>query len=151
MLTLCPAVLGIRPRYLKTPWATPCLVVNNFMYNCHSNRGNRGYWRYIAHKIPKFVQQILIEFVFFDLIYRCHNYSKKKQEDRCRARCVLVNGCVKALTGGPHNHPPHTDKIDKIEKRQTNVTNTLEYWSFENLSDVELEDDIMTSLESKYE
>lgn len=62
------------------------------MYNCHSTRGSRGYWR-------------------------CHNYSKRLVEQRCRARCVIVNGCVKSLTGGQHNHPPHTEKINKITRR----------------------------------
>lgn len=62
------------------------------MYNCHSKRGNRGYWR-------------------------CHNYSKKQADQRCRARCVVFNGVLKSLTGGPHNHLPHTEKIEKITKR----------------------------------
>lgn len=81
----------------------------------------------------------------FFTFHRCHNYSKKKVEDRCRARCVLVNGIVKSLTGGPHNHPPHTDKIDKIQKRSEPIESTLyEYWNLENLSDVEIgEDDIV--------
>lgn len=63
-------------------------------------------------------------------------------EERCRARCVLVNGCVKALTGGSHNHPPHTEKIDKIQKRSEPIENVMhtEYWSLENLSDVEIGD-----------
>lgn len=86
----------------------------------------------------------MINAILFSLIHRCHNYSKKKVEERCRARCVLVNGVVKSLTGGPHNHMPHTDKIEKIEKRQTNpIDSTLEYWAFENLSDVEIEEDII--------
>lgn len=62
------------------------------MYNCHSKRGDRGYWR-------------------------CHNYSKRLVEQRCRARCVIVDGEVQSLTGGQHNHPPHTDKINKISQR----------------------------------
>lgn len=72
--------------------------------------------------------------------HRCHNYSKKKVEERCRARCVLVNGLVKSLTGGPHNHPPHTEKIEKIQKRSEPTENIIhtEYWSLENLSDVEI-------------
>lgn len=78
--------------FIKTPWATACLVFNGFMYNCHSIRGNRGYWR-------------------------CHNYSKKQADQRCRARCVLLDGILKSVTGGLHNHPPHTDKIEKILKR----------------------------------
>lgn len=72
---------------------------------------------------------------------RCHNYSKKKVEERCRARCVLVDGLVKSLTGGAHNHPPHTDKINKIQKRTEPDENNVEYWSFENLSDVDMGDD----------
>lgn len=62
------------------------------MYNCHSKRGNRGYWR-------------------------CHNYSKKQAEQRCRARCVIVNNSVQSMTGGPHNHQPHKEKIDKFMRR----------------------------------
>lgn len=88
------------------------------MYNCHSNRGNRGYWR-------------------------CHNYSKKRPDERCRARCVLVDGIVKQLTGGPHNHMPHTEKIEKILKRSDTYENQqpttkVEYWPMETLSDVEI-------------
>lgn len=74
-------------------------------------------------------------------ISRCHNYSKKKVEERCRARCVLVNGIVKSLTGGPHNHPPHTDKIIKIQKRSEPMESPMEYWALENFSDVEIADD----------
>lgn len=61
-------------------------------------------------------------------------------EDRCRARCVLVNDQVKALTGGPHNHPPHSDKIAKIQKRSepTETVMQTEYWQLDNLSDVEI-------------
>ncbi|XP_041447584.1 uncharacterized protein LOC121403821 [Drosophila obscura] len=62
------------------------------MYNCHSRKSNKEYWR-------------------------CHNYSKKKHEQRCRSRCVLENGKLKNITGGPHNHMPHTEKIDKILQR----------------------------------
>lgn len=57
--TLSTIVVGIKPRYLKTPWATPCLVVNDFMYNCHSNRGNRGYWRYNTRQLILISNQIL--------------------------------------------------------------------------------------------
>lgn len=78
--------------FIESPWATPCLILNNFMYNCHSRKRNKEYWR-------------------------CHNYSKKIQEERCRSRCVLENGKLKALSGGPHNHPPHTDKIAKMVVR----------------------------------
>lgn len=59
------------------------------MYNCHSRKSNKEYWR-------------------------CHNYSKKIQHERCRSRCVLENGKLKGLSGGPHNHPPHTEKIAKM-------------------------------------
>lgn len=80
----------------------------------------------------------------FSCPHRCHNYSKKRVEERCRARCVLVNGIVKALTGGPHNHLPHTEKIAKIQKRSDPLETALEYWPFEQLSDVEIGDeDIM--------
>ncbi|XP_065372591.1 modifier of mdg4-like isoform X6 [Calliphora vicina] len=75
--------------FIESPWATPCLILNNFMYNCHSRKSNKEYWR-------------------------CHNYSKKLQQERCRSRCVLENGKLKGLSGGPHNHPPHTDKIAKM-------------------------------------
>lgn len=75
--------------FIESPWATPCLILNNFMYNCHSRKSNKEYWR-------------------------CHNYSKKLQEERCRSRCVLENGKLKGLSGGQHNHPPHTDKIAKM-------------------------------------
>lgn len=54
---------------------------------------------------------------------------------------MLVNGIVKSLTGGPHNHPPHTDKIDKIQKRSEPIESTMEYWALENLSDVEIGDE----------
>lgn len=59
-------------------------------------------------------------------------------EERCRARCVLVDGMVKTLTGGPHNHLPHTEKIMKITKR--NVLHDMkdddakiEYWTMDNM------------------
>ncbi|XP_017003634.2 modifier of mdg4-like isoform X3 [Drosophila takahashii] len=78
--------------FIESPWATPCLVLNGYMYNCHSRKSNKQYWR-------------------------CHNYSKKLHEMRCRSRCVLENGRLKSITGGPHNHQPHTEKIDKIIMR----------------------------------
>lgn len=62
------------------------------MYNCHSRKNNKEYWR-------------------------CHNYSKKVHEQRCRSRCVLEFGKLKSVTGGLHNHPPHTEKIEKIIQR----------------------------------
>lgn len=67
-------------------------MLNDYLYNCHSTRGDKVYWR-------------------------CHNYSRKIKEERCRARCVIVDGKLSALTGSQHNHPPHTEKIDKINKR----------------------------------
>ncbi|XP_052858416.1 modifier of mdg4-like isoform X4 [Drosophila gunungcola] len=78
--------------FIESPWSTPCLVLNGYMYNCHSRKSNKQYWR-------------------------CHNYSKKVHEMRCRSRCVLENGRLKSVTGGLHNHQPHTDKIDKIVQR----------------------------------
>lgn len=36
---------------------------------------------------------------------------------RCRARCVIIDGKIKALTGGDHNHAAHTEKIEKILRR----------------------------------
>lgn len=62
------------------------------MYNCHSRKNYKEYWR-------------------------CHNYSKKVHEQRCRSRCVLEFGKLKSVTGGLHNHPPHTEKIEKIIQR----------------------------------
>uniref|UniRef100_A0A182SCM1 FLYWCH-type domain-containing protein n=1 Tax=Anopheles maculatus TaxID=74869 RepID=A0A182SCM1_9DIPT len=79
-------------KFIKSPWSTPCLVLNNFLYNSHSTRGDIGYWR-------------------------CHNYSRKVKEERCRARCVIKNGRLSALTGAQHNHPPHTEKIERIVRR----------------------------------
>nr|XP_049461666.1 modifier of mdg4-like isoform X1 [Anopheles coluzzii] len=79
-------------KFIKSPWSTPCLVLNNFLYNCHSTRGDIGYWR-------------------------CHNYSRKVKEERCRARCVVKSGRLSALTGAQHNHPPHTEKIERIARR----------------------------------
>ncbi|XP_020813461.1 modifier of mdg4-like isoform X4 [Drosophila serrata] len=78
--------------FIESPWSTPCLVLNGYMYNCHSRKSNKQYWR-------------------------CHNYSKKVHEMRCRSRCVLENGRLKSVTGGLHNHQPHTDKIEKIVQR----------------------------------
>ncbi|XP_013102002.1 modifier of mdg4 isoform X7 [Stomoxys calcitrans] len=78
--------------FIESPWSTPCLVLNDFMYNCHSRKNNKEYWR-------------------------CHNYSKKIQSERCRSRCVLENGRLKCLSGGEHNHPPHTEKISKMIDR----------------------------------
>ncbi|XP_044313226.1 modifier of mdg4-like isoform X5 [Drosophila rhopaloa] len=78
--------------FIESPWSTPCLVLNGYMYNCHSRKSNKQYWR-------------------------CHNYSKKVHEMRCRSRCVLENGRLKSVTGGLHNHQPHTEKIDKIVQR----------------------------------
>lgn len=49
---------------------------------------------------------------------RCHNYSRKLKEERCRARCLVSNGKIISFTGGKHNHPPHTEKIDKISKKE---------------------------------
>ncbi|XP_037728910.1 modifier of mdg4-like isoform X4 [Drosophila subpulchrella] len=78
--------------FIESPWSTPCLVLNGYMYNCHSRKSNKQYWR-------------------------CHNYSKKVHEMRCRSRCVLENGQLKSITGGLHNHEPHTEKIQKIIQR----------------------------------
>uniref|UniRef100_A0A4Y0APV2 BTB domain-containing protein n=1 Tax=Anopheles funestus TaxID=62324 RepID=A0A4Y0APV2_ANOFN len=83
---------AVELKFIKSPWSTPCLVLNNFLYNCHSTRGDICYWR-------------------------CHNYSRKVKEERCRARCVVKNGRLSALTGAQHNHPPHTEKIERIVRR----------------------------------
>ncbi|XP_055695340.1 modifier of mdg4-like isoform X18 [Lutzomyia longipalpis] len=81
--------------FIKTPWSTSCLVIDDYIYNCHSNtHKGKSYWR-------------------------CHNYSKRNLAERCRARCVIMDGKVQALTGGPHNHLPHTEKIQKIKKRES--------------------------------
>lgn len=37
--------------FVTSPWSTKCLVLNEFLYNCHSSHGNKQYWR-------------------------CHNYSR---------------------------------------------------------------------------
>uniref|UniRef100_W8B1V0 FLYWCH-type domain-containing protein n=2 Tax=Ceratitis capitata TaxID=7213 RepID=W8B1V0_CERCA len=66
------------------------------MYNCHSRKNSKEYWR-------------------------CHNYSKKVQSERCRARCVLEDGKLKSESGGLHNHPPHTEKIEKMVERNRMV------------------------------
>lgn len=79
--------------FAMSPWSTPCMIIGQYLYNCHSRKNDRAYWR-------------------------CHNYSKKQQAERCRARCVIANGCVQAMTGGTHNHEPHTVKIEKIMARR---------------------------------
>ncbi|XP_058057581.1 modifier of mdg4-like isoform X8 [Anopheles bellator] len=79
-------------KFIKSPWSTPCLVLNDYLYNCHSTRGDIAYWR-------------------------CHNYSRKIKEERCRARCVIKKGQLSALTGAQHNHLPHTEKIQWIIRR----------------------------------
>lgn len=43
---------------------------------------------------------------------------RKKKEERCRARCLVSGGKIVSLTGGKHNHPPHTEKIQKIFKKE---------------------------------
>jgi hypothetical protein len=83
--------------FVTSPWSTKCLVLNDFLYNGHSSHGNKQYWR-------------------------CHNYSRKKKEERCRARCLVSNGKIICLTGGKHNHPPHTEKIQKIFKKEKDRT-----------------------------
>ncbi|KFB53272.1 hypothetical protein ZHAS_00021576 [Anopheles sinensis] len=87
-----PPMNATELKFIKSPWSTPCLVLDNYLYNCHSTRGDIGYWR-------------------------CHNYSRKVKEERCRARCVIKCGRLSALTGAQHNHPPHTEKIDRIMRR----------------------------------
>lgn len=32
-------------QFIIGPWSTRCLVVNNYLYNCHSTHGNKTYWR----------------------------------------------------------------------------------------------------------
>lgn len=36
---------GSELTFITSPWATKCLVANNFLYNCHSSHGNKTYWR----------------------------------------------------------------------------------------------------------
>uniref|UniRef100_A0AAG5CNE8 BTB domain-containing protein n=1 Tax=Anopheles atroparvus TaxID=41427 RepID=A0AAG5CNE8_ANOAO len=96
--TTKPSVNTMELKFIKSPWSTPCLVLNDYLYNCHSTRGEIAYWR-------------------------CHNYSRKVKEERCRARCVVRCGRLSALTGALHNHPPHTEKIDRIMRR--NYTDEL--------------------------
>lgn len=38
-------------QFVTSPWATKCLVFDNYLYNCHSSHNNKQYWR-------------------------CHNYSR---------------------------------------------------------------------------
>ncbi|XP_017846801.1 modifier of mdg4 isoform X3 [Drosophila busckii] len=87
--------------FIESPWSTPCLVLNGYMYNCHSRKNHKEYWR-------------------------CHNYSKKAHEERCRSRCVLENGKLKSITGGLHNHMPHKEKIEKIIQRNRLATASTE-------------------------
>lgn len=91
---------GIEFCFRTTPWKTSCLVVNNFIYNCHSVKANgTKYWR-------------------------CHNYSKRDKAERCRARCVskLVNKSfwIESLSAEPHNHPPHKEKLEKYHGHRLN-------------------------------
>ncbi|KAL9893463.1 modifier of mdg4-like isoform X11 [Glossina fuscipes] len=85
-------------QFIESPWATPCLVLYGFMFNCHSRKNNKEYWR-------------------------CHNYSKKIHSERCRIRCVIENGKLKSISGGGHNHAPHTEKIEKMLERSRMVSN----------------------------
>lgn len=43
---------------------------------------------------------------------------RKNKEERCRARCLVAEGRLISMTGGLHNHPPHTEKINKIFKKE---------------------------------
>lgn len=81
--------------FLQTPWATSCLVYEGFLYNLHSGKPNgTKYWR-------------------------CHNYSKKDKESRCKARCILVHDEVKmAPKPADHNHGPQLEKIARFKKKQ---------------------------------
>lgn len=57
-----------------------------------------------------------------ELIFESSTFSRKKKEERCRARCLVSNGKIICLTGGKHNHPPHTEKIQKIFKKEKERT-----------------------------
>lgn len=48
--------------------------------------------------------------------YPYKNYIlRKRKDERCKARCLVRDGQVVALSGGDHNHPPHSEKIRKLE------------------------------------
>lgn len=94
---------------IKSPWETSCLIIDEYIYNCHSTRGNKEYWR-------------------------CHNYSKKNPLERCKARCVIVDRQLKALTGSKHNHPPHKAKIEKFtQKHNMRIMNQIKMENYEIL------------------
>lgn len=78
--------------FIESSWSTPCLVLHGYIFNCHSRKNNREYWR-------------------------CHNYSKKIQSERCHIRCVIEDGKLKSFSRGSHDHPPHTEKIEKMLER----------------------------------
>lgn len=99
--------------FVTSPWSTKCLVYKDFLYNCHSSHGNKVYWRchnYSRYLIDTFYSSS--RSLMTVLIYR------KKKEERCRARCLVSGGKIVSLTGGKHNHPPHTEKIQKIFKKE---------------------------------
>lgn len=55
-----------------------------------------------------------------------HTHRKVKEE-RCRARCLVSNGKIVSFTGGKHNHPPHTEKIEKIcrKEKERSIKNVI--------------------------
>lgn len=55
---------------------------------------------------------------FFSFSWRNLRTCRKKKEERCRARCLVSGGKIVSLTGGKHNHAPHTEKIQKIFKKE---------------------------------
>lgn len=71
------------------------MAVGGFIYNLHSVKpSGRAYWR-------------------------CHNYSKKQKGERCKARCVVTDDIVVSMSGEPHNHGDHSEKIEKCQQRES--------------------------------
>lgn len=103
-----------RLSFVKTPWSTPCMIINDYLYNCHSRKKEKAYWR-------------------------CHNYSKKAVDQRCRARCVIEDGQLRSLTGGEHNHGPHTEKIAKILRRNRLTDEHQTYLQHQSFADNEVD------------
>lgn len=56
--------------------------------------------------------------MYLKIINVCNRYCRKNKVERCRARCLISNGRIIAFTGGKHNHPPHTEKIERICKKE---------------------------------
>lgn len=64
------------------------------------------------------------------------NEFRKNKDERCRARCLISNGKIIAFTGGKHNHAPHTDKIERIcKKERERTTKGIKIDKMEKLDD----------------